>query len=611
MKQLSIILILAIAFTANAQQPNKKAYQYNINLNEVNNDRLQVELIVPKFKGNIKTFHMPKIVPGTYSIYDFGRFASNMKAYDKKGRELEVTHPTTNTWRIYKAKKLKKLTYAVDDSWDDEGENHVFEPGGTNIEVGKNFVLNNHGFFGYFDGEQGRPFFLNVKKPGNFFGATSMKKIVSNASQDLLYSKDYNALTDEPIMYADMDYRTIKVGEADVLIGVYSPNKIITSEYLAELLEPLLQAQREYLGGTLPVDRYAFIIYLTDGFSMSGGYGALEHNYSSFYCLPEAEPEQIAQTIVDVSAHEFFHIVTPLNIHSEEIHNFNYIEPEMSRHLWMYEGVTEYSAGHVQVKHGLMSTEKFLEWVADKVRGAEEYKDDLPFTKMSGGCLHEHKDQYLNVYQKGALIGLCLDVKLRILSDGDYGIQNLMRDLSKTYGKDQPFKDEELFDKITELTYPEIGVFLDRYIAGKEPLPLQSLLAELGVEYAPKKMVKEITLGGLEKSIGVDYDSGEFFIADPNMLDEFGQTIGFKANDQLRSWNGQEMNFQNVNEVLSGFIFSAKAGDDFSVTVLRGGKEERLTTKVIEASVEKEHVFNIAENPTTRQEKLRISWIGR
>jgi len=35
-----------------------------------------------------------------------------------------------------------------------------------------------------------------------------------------------------------------------------------------------------------------------------------------------------------------------------------------------------------------------------------------------------------------------------------------MADLSKTYGKNQFFKDDELFDKITALTYPEINDLL-------------------------------------------------------------------------------------------------------------------------------------------------------
>jgi len=49
---------------------------------------------------------------------------------------------------------------------------------------------------------------------------------------------------------------------------------------------------------------------------------------------------------------------------------------------------------------------------------ADRFKDDLPFTELSAKCLAEHKDQHYNVYQKGALIGMCLDIQLRNLSIG-------------------------------------------------------------------------------------------------------------------------------------------------------------------------------------------------
>jgi hypothetical protein len=57
-------------------------------------------------------------------------------------------------------------------------------------------------------------------------------------------------------MYDVPDTSFIKVGNTNVLISVYSPNKKITSKFLAEKLDTLLQAQGKYLGGKLPVDTY-------------------------------------------------------------------------------------------------------------------------------------------------------------------------------------------------------------------------------------------------------------------------------------------------------------------------------------------------------------------
>jgi predicted metalloprotease with PDZ domain len=148
--------------------------------------------------------------------------------------------------------------------------------------------------------------------------------------------------------------------------------------------------------------------------------------------------------------------------------------PRMSKHLWLYEGVTEYFASHVQVHENLISVDEFMQKIREYIFSSMAYNDTLPFTEMSAKVLDEHEKEYGNVYQKGALIGMALDIQLRDLSDGKYGLVDLMQDLAKTYGKGKPFKDDELFDKITELTYPEIRTFFARYVEGNERLPLQS-----------------------------------------------------------------------------------------------------------------------------------------
>jgi hypothetical protein len=58
--------------------------------------------------------------------------------------------------------------------------------------------------------------------------------------------------------------------------------------------------------------------------------------------------------VTDIAAHEFFHVVTPLNIHSEIIEHFNFVmTPVPSRHLWLYEGTTEWAAHAMQLRAGL------------------------------------------------------------------------------------------------------------------------------------------------------------------------------------------------------------------------------------------------------------------
>ena len=51
---------------------------------------------------------------------------------------------------------------------------------------------------------------------------------------------------------------------------------------------------------------------------------------------------------------------------------------------------------------------------------------------------------YVNVYEKGALIGMCIDILMRKESNGNRGILSLMKELSLKYGKNKPFEDDKI-----------------------------------------------------------------------------------------------------------------------------------------------------------------------
>ena len=99
---------------------------------------------------------------------------------------------------------------------------------------------------------------------------------------------------------------------------------------------------------------------------------------------------------------------------------------------------------------------------------------DVSFTEMSAKILEpEFEPMYGNVYQKGALIGMCLDLYILKYSNSEKDLQWVMRQLAKKYGKEKSFKDEDLFDVITALTSPEVGAFLDKHVAGPNRSPTQ------------------------------------------------------------------------------------------------------------------------------------------
>jgi predicted metalloprotease with PDZ domain len=437
----------------------------------------------------------------------------------------------------------------------------------------------------------------------------------SSALVDVFSTGDYDQLVDSPLMYAVPDTALIKVANTEVLISSYSPNKIISAREIAESIREILMAQRDFLGGELPVDKYAFIFYWTD--KPVNSYGALEHSYSSIYYMPESTIAKMDAQVKDFAAHEFFHIVTPLTIHSEEIHRFGFNNPKMSRHLWLYEGVTEYFAGSVQVKYGLISPEEYLSRMQQKMLIADNFLDNVPFTEISSQTLDMYSNQYYNVYMKGALIGMSLDIKLLILSGGQYGLRELVIDLGKKFGKTKPFKDEELFDEIASLTYPEVKEFLNTYVGGSASLPLKTLFEAVGVNYEPYTTKHELSLGFEQGALNAVMHNDQLKVGVVNVdkLNDQGRLCGFEKGDILVAINGEQ--FPEVNNQIGLFFQkhqqSLNENDTLTYTVLRKSGEEfkavelHATINLIERKYN--HILTFQESPSELQAKLREAWL--
>jgi predicted metalloprotease with PDZ domain len=609
--------LACLTFSTSAQNVNNfKGYRFTIDLVNVNHDKVKVELRTPSITRNSITYFLPKIVPGTYSVDDYGRYIEGFKAFDKNGDTLPVVRPDINSWKISSADRMVKLSYWVNDSYDDTLTKQViFEPAGSDIEKDTVYAINNHCFLGYFEDMKNIPYEVTITHPEKMYGSTALIDLDKSDVTDRFITKSYNQLVDNPFLYDYPDTSVIKVGNSIVLISVYSPNKLVSAHFLAAKLDTLLMAQTKYLGGKLPVEKYAFIVFLSDKPGLSGGEGALEHSYSSFYYFGERDSTQLYHQFVDAAAHEFFHILTPLSIHSEEIQNFNFNDPRMSEHLWLYEGSTEYHAQMVQEKYGLMTPQALLNVFSRMITiSRTRFNDTVPFTVMSRGVLAQYKNQFVNVYQKGALIALCIDIQLLKLSNGKYGFMNLIQDLSKRYGKQLGFKDEELFGEIGKLTYPEIEKFLQTYVAGSQPLPLEQVFNSVGVDYLPKVQTKDsaFTMGNI--SLSFNSETKRPMVSDISGMNAFGKAMGYQKNDEIISINGVDMNPSTAPRFFRNFQNTAKAGEDLIIKVKR--KDEKGEEKIVElkgvmtkAPVIKYNVLRFSDNASADQLALRNYWL--
>jgi predicted metalloprotease with PDZ domain len=362
----------------------------------------------------------------------------------------------------------------------------------------------------------------------------------------------------------------------DITISVYSPNDKVTAESISSEMKTMMTAQKQFLGKFNTTKKYTVLLYLSDMKKQDAkGFGALEHPTATTVVMPEMMgTEALAKQMKDVVSHEFFHIVTPLTIHSQEIQNFDYNSPKMSEHLWLYEGVTEYFANLFQINQGLINEEEFYSRMAEKIEQANTMNDTMSFTKMSANVLVKpYKDQYLNVYQKGALIGMCLDIIIREKSQGEKGILDLMQKLSTEYGVSKAFNDAELFDKITKLTYPEVGDFLKTYVSGTTPIPYATFLAKVGVSKTSKKAATNVFLKGQSPYITVNQATKEISIIPNIPLNDFYTNLGLKGGDILVSVNDKAYTLDNIYEMIT-ISQGWKENDPISLNIKREGKDQ-------------------------------------
>lgn len=602
MKFKHFIPIISILFTLslNAQQANTNIFHYEINLENHEDDIFHVSCITPALTPADSIYNFVAFAPGVHQVLDFGRFVESFHAYDKNNNEIKVENISTNEWRISEPEKVHKIVYDIEDSYDAEVEDHYIYPmSGTGIQDSC-IVLNPQGVIGYLNDRKSDPVTLEIKCNPEWMIGTALNK----NSEGIYEAESYYRLADSPLLLGYLSAASTMIGDIDVGVYVYSSLKDITSDKILELAEDVLNTAYDFTTFA-PVDRYTFLMYLFDRNLMSTnpvfyGAGALEHSYSSTYTFP-AVP-QILPYLTNGIAHEFMHILTPLNLRSEIIAYFDYSKPTAEdQHLWLYEGVTEWVSQIMQLRGGLIDLDEYMQDVSQKINRSKEFDTTYSLARLSSEWFTEEGNKnYGNIYQLGALTAGALDINILELSNGKRGLRELYLELINKYGKNKPFNNATFFDEVVDMTYPEIRDFIDDYIKGNRPLDYAEIYGKLGLNYIESRPSENKTpIFGLQFRLA---DEGRLLIA--GFSREY-KNFGLKEGDVILEVFNREATMANSDSLLA-IKNEMKAGDNYTVKVKRGDEELEFTGELFERM--EYHVFEIDENANDEQVKLRELW---
>ncbi|WP_439881860.1 M61 family metallopeptidase [Pontibacter sp. MBLB2868] len=596
MKKLTAALGLAalLAFAPDAEAGKSPSLTYLVNLNERADDQFRVSLEVKGLKPENNVYQFAATAPGTYQTMDIGRFVTDFKAFDKKGRAIEVKQISTNQWELSRPEKVRTITYRIAETWDTKVKgNQVYWMCGTSLEQ-DHALINGQGVFGYLKGLQAQPMRIKLQYPQEWLVGTALK-----ADKDGYYTAtSYDQAVDSPILAGKLTKAETTYNGTTIDIYTYSKTGKIKSEDLMQNMTSMLGAANKFVVD-FPVDRYTFLYHFEDM-----GWGAWEHSYSSEYVLKEQDlTPAYAKYVTDMASHEFFHIITPLNIHSEVIEQFNFVEPTPSQHLWLYEGTTEWASDMMQLRGGMLDLPAYFQDLSEKLSYDDNMDKNYSILKLAmTSYTPEGNRQYGNIYNRGAVTAALLDIRLLELSNGKRGLREVINELSKEYGPAKAFPEKDFFDIFTARTYPEIGDFFNRYIKNAEPLPLSEYYAKLGIAYTPA-----VNTGLKVKSLGYNFGAPDGKLRVASVNPEVA-AAGLKDFDEVLALNGTALTLQNAGQLLSK-LNDLNAGDTYKLTINRDGQQQELNLKVFEKEKIQKHLFKLNEQATPQQVALRNSWM--
>jgi predicted metalloprotease with PDZ domain len=518
---------------------------------------------------------------------------------DKKGSKMRVKR-TGSQFIIYHAQQLASITYEVKQSFGDKKFWDNMIPCGGTVFSKEDFLINYQLITGYFKGYEQLPIRVTIKHPPHLYGSTAQQLTNRQIGEDHFYVDNYAALIDQPIIYHQPDTASFQVADTRFYIAVHNAKNRHSADSIKPQLQKIMDSLFLFMG-RFSMKEYHFLFYLFDGqkvgkLTKAGLNAALEHRNS--YMLTSYEITHFSVMIPFlnyITAHEFLHTWAPLHIHSNKTEPYPFNQPEnLSAHLWLHEGVTDYLAAQFCEEYGFPTNNS----MSGHIRFASKGKK-RSFSASSRHIAESNMFNFLSkvmqigkAYSRGQVIGLCLDVALLKRSNGELSLHDVMVKLSHDYYYGKPFEEDQLFKIIAAYSYPEMETLLKQYIDGKELPPYQEALHAMGKRY--------IARGERISSYGkfqLEYDkrTRNIYVA------KYGKnTLGLHAGDSIIAVQYAKVYRQ---------LYWPQATDTMFVEVIRNGTPVMLSGRPIYSARNK--YTTIAEGKLTEEQATFKKWYWR
>jgi len=484
---------------------------YSIAPLNINSHIFSVSLSFNAIANKPFALSLPSWLPGSYMIRDFAKNIVEINATASDSSLLTFVKSNKQTWRLTSPTDTKITVSYTIFSFD--------------LSVRTAYLDSQRGFF------NGSSVFLQVEELAEQPCTLEIQATEGIQHWQIATGLTRHASTEKYAFgtYTAQNYQELIDGP--VAMGTFSSKEFVvegvthhvvfTGEHygdLTRLTNDLTKLCQHHISmfGEAPFKEYWFITHL-----LSNGFGGLEHKNSTIlqasrFDLPNPnKPEELTdnyKTFLSLCSHEYFHAWNVCRIKPKEFVPYNLQQEIHTTQLWAYEGITSYYDDFSLYRVGIITFDAYLKMLSKTAtrvfRGEGELKQSVADSSFDTWTkfYKQGPDAVNNIvsyYTKGSLVALWLDLTIRAKSNGQYSLDNLMKELWIHFGRTNVGTSEDDFINIANiLCNDDIRDEFTRILHHAERVNLQPLLHEVGIEFTASKFSK---LNGVETTQSNEY----------------------------------------------------------------------------------------------------------
>ncbi|MGB1581295.1 MAG: M61 family metallopeptidase [Nevskiales bacterium] len=592
--------------------------QYSISPADTGAHLFVVRCTVPAPDPQGQRFTLPAWLPGSYLVRDFARHIVSLRA-ECDGQPVAVEKTDKQSWQCLPCAGPLSLEYTVYAF--DESVRTAY------LDATRGF-FNGSAVFLRVEGQEDQACQLQIEAPAEAASWRLATTMTPDGAEPWGFGRycaaNYAELIDHPVEMADFDvveYEAAGVPHAMVLSGRHAAD----GDRLARDLARLCETEAAMFGG-LPMSRYLFLTRVT-----SASYGGLEHlDSSALICarkdLPAREMRGTTENyrnFLGLCSHEYFHLWNVKRIAPAAVVESDLAREAHFKDLWAYEGVTSYYDDLLVLRAGLIKPNDYLDQVAKTAtriwRTPGRFKQSLAESSFDAWTKFYQQNEnspnaLVSYYAKGALVVLCLDLKIRLETQDEKNMDDVMRAMWQRYGADRrPVPDGALEAVAQEISGLALTDFFNTLLRSTEDPPLQAMLEAFGVEVVLESARHPADRGGryvgaragdADPGWQTRNDNGRLLVA-TTVAGGAAQRAGVNVGDELVACDGLRVTGDSYADLFA----HSQPGQIQAWHVFRDGQLVALELCLDSLPVDTWRL-RLAEDCSAEVAARRLAWLG-